>query len=743
MHRDGTSLDYGYPDEDPPSNFANYLDIIYDNRKMIAVVITIVLALGAAYAILAQRIYRADILVQIEQSANGETANNVLGDASAMFDTKTAASGEAQVIGSRSVVGHVVDSMHLFIEASPRYFPVIGRWLAQHADGLSTPGPYGYVSGTERIDVSRFDVPRQLYGRRFVLTKEQGRNYELRYGDIKLHGIAGEVLQATTIYGPVTLVVDSVDAKDGATFDLRRSSPLATTEKLRKNLAIAEEGKASNVISVSLMGPDPQKISAVLGAIGAEYVSQNMRRKSEEAERSIGFLQLQLPELKQQLESSESRFNSYRATHGTVDLGEEATNLLQRSVLAQTRLVELEQKRGELLANVTEDHPAVRSIDAQLQVARREADEVGDATRMRPPLEQNVIRLQRDVTVGTELYTTLRNTLEQLRLVKAGKAGNVRIIDTAAVPEEPVWPKPLRVIAASLMLGLFLGIVTSLTRVLLFDAIDDPHEVELRTGLPVYASVPYSRREEKLGHIRRSSGIHRSILANESKGDHAIESLRGLRTALEVAMLEARNRVVLITGPTRGVGKTFIALNLAVVIGASGKRVLLVDADMRGGFLHRHIGGDCSPGLSDLINGALGRSEVIRSTTMPGVDFLPVGRLVSSPSDVLSHPNLQALLGQLCVAYDVILMDAPPILPAADASQLACLSGTTLLVARQGITGLGELRESIRQFRKLGVTVRGVIVNGMRLRPGRYSHDYGRYRYSSYVYKRRGAEIAR
>ncbi|SAK49610.1 exopolysaccharide transport family protein [Caballeronia temeraria] len=742
MNRDSTSFEKSYPDEDPPARFASYLDTIYDNRKLIGVITAIVLAFGVAYAFLAQPVYSTDMLVQVEQSADTATSRNALGDVSSMFDVKTAALSETQVIGSRSVVSQVVDKMHLYIEASPRYVPVIGRWIAEHSDAMSTPGPFGYAWSKERIEVSQFDVPRELYGRTFVLTKCPGRAFDLSYRDIKLSGAIGDVLQATTIHGPVKLLVDSIDAETGATFVLRRLSPVITTEKLRKELTIEETDKGSNVISVSLTGTDPQKISAILGAIGAEYVSQNMRRKSAEAERSLQFLQLQLPDLKERLDASETRLNTYRAAHGTVNLGEEATSLLQRSISAQTKLTDLEKKRQELLSRFTEDHPAVRSVDAQIQVAQREADDVGRATRLLPPLEQDVLRLQRDVTVGAGLYATLSSTLEELKLVKAGKAGNVRLIDSPAVPEDRVRPRPLRIIAASLVLGLFVGIMTSLARLLMFDAIDDPHEVELRTGLPVYASVPYSRLEEKLAR-RRRAGTESVILAQESKADHAIESLRGLRATLEFAMLNARNRMVLISGPTPGVGMSFIALNLAAIMGAAGKRVLLVDADMRRGLLHRHVGGERGPGLSDLIQGASCADDLIRSTALAGVDFLPVGSVVSNPSDVLSTHNLQALASQLSAAYDVVLLDAPPVLSVPDASQLASLSGTTLLVARQGMTGLGELRESIRRFAKLGVTVRGVIVNGQRLRPGRYSYDYGRYRYSNYTYKGHETEVVR
>jgi tyrosine-protein kinase Etk/Wzc len=405
------------------------------------------------------------------------------------------------------------------------------------------------------------------------------------------------------------------------------------------------------------------------------------------------------------------------------------------SVASQTRRAELEQKRKELLSRFTEQHPAVQSIDAQLAAAQQEASQLANRTEALPPLEQNVLRLQRDVQVGTELDSSLSNTLEQLKLIRAGKVGNVRVVDGAVPPDSPVRPKPVLVILASIMIGLFAGCIAALARQRLFDAIDDPYEVELRTDLPVYASVPFSRQEEKFATNRLRSDSKSLVLAGEAAIDPAIESLRGFRTALEFTMMRARNRIVLITGPTPGIGKSFVSLNLAAVVGASGKRVLLVDSDMRRGLLHHHLGGDRGPGLSDLIEGTSRPDQVIRATRFPGVDFLASGRQVASPSDVLSSTKLEAMLTRIASGYDVVLLDGPPVLSAADALRLACVAGTTFLVARQGTTGIGELRESARQLEKIGLPVRGVIVNGLRLRPGRYSYGYGRYRYANYIYK--------
>jgi tyrosine-protein kinase Etk/Wzc len=720
--------------EDAPAHLTVYLDAIYDNRWLISVIAGTVLLLGTAYAFLSKPVYRADILVQLQES-DANPPKNVLNDVSSMFDVKTGAIGESDVLGSRLVVTQAVDKLNFFIDASPRYFPIIGRFIADQSDNLSAPGPWGFVWGQEHIDVSLFDLPSRLYGRAFTLTKLNATDYDIAYRDTNIRGTVGQTVHATTPYGQVDLRVDKIDAEPGATFNVTRFSRTRTIEDVRDSLKITDKGKDSDVIKASIDGPDPVKIADVLSAIGNAYVQQNIQRKSEEAARAIAFLEVQLPELKKQMEAAEDRFNDYRASHGTVNLSEEAAGLLRRTVDAQTRREELEQKRKDLLTLYTDSHPAVRSINARLQSAQNELNKIAEQARTLPLLEQNVFRLQRDVQVNTGLYTALLNTLEQLRLVRAGKVGNARLVDVAAVPDRPIWPKRSAVILFSLLVGLFSGVAVALIRRQFFDAVNDPYEIEETIGLPVYASVPSSRQEARLARSSRSAPSRGLVLANAAHTDPAIESLRGFRTALEFALLDAPNHIVLITGPTSGIGKSFIALNLAAVLGAAGKRVLLVDADLHRGHLHSRIGGDRGPGFSDLIRGAREPNEVIQQNAFGGVDFIPAGSNVPDVSDLLSGQKVEAALKRLGAEYDIVLCDAPPVLPTAAAAQLANLAGTTFLVARQGVTGIGELREAARKLERVGVSVRGVIVNGLQLRPGRCSYGYGRYRYAAGSYE--------
>jgi tyrosine-protein kinase Etk/Wzc len=736
MNQLDAPIGYMEPEGGPSSSFGSYLDALYDNRRLIALVTALMLAIGTTYALLAEPVYRADILVQVEESTT--SAKSMLGDISSMFDVKTEASSEMEVLRSRLVAGRVVSALSLTIDAQPRYLPLVGRFFADRATQLSNPLPLGYVTGTERIAVAQFDVPDKLYGRPFILTARPGNTYHLSGRDIELNGTVGVALNVNTPDGPLSLLVNSINGKPGAAFILRRYSWLSTEEKLREKLSIAEKGKQSDVISVTLDGPDPVKTAAILNAIGTEYVLQNVQRKSEEAERSIRFLDAQLPDLKSQLERSENRFNTYRAEKGTLNLDEEATALLQRSVDAQSRLTTLKQKRDELMARYEPDHPAVKAIDAQLQTAQADISGIDKSTRELPPLEQQVLRLQRDVEVGTELYTNLLNTQEQLRLVKAGKVGNVRLVDTAAIPEEPIRPKRALVIGGSLMFGLLIGVGVAFSRRRMFDTIEDPVEVEHFSSLPIYATIPHSREEASLTKLRRTANAPSRdlILANHAAMDPALESLRSFRTALEFTMTDVRNRMVFITGPTPGIGKSFISLNLAAVLGAAGKRVLLVDADLRRSGLRRVLPVERGPGLVDLLRDTHDVTDVLHRDVLRGVDYVATGSVAENASDELFDSDLRSIVSKMGAAYDLVICDGPPVLAAPDAAQLAGNAGATFLVVRQGLTKHGEIKESIRRLRQVGVSPRGLIFNGLSARPGRYTYGYGRYRHNqdSYAY---------
>ncbi len=722
-------------------NLVEYWDILVDNRWLIAAITALAIVVGGAYAFLTRPVYQANLLVQVEDSSG--SAKSFLGEAASLFDVKTPAAAEMEIIRSRMVIGQAVDSTLLYIDASPRYLPLVGNWMARRATAVSEPGFLGiggYVTGAEKIVVDAFNVPRALEGSPFRLTARDRGQYTLSHANLPadLVGSVGAPLVRTTPLGTVSLLVSSLQGKAGADFNLVRRSRLTAVEGLQSSLKLAEQGRQSGVIDATLQGADPQKLALILNEIGRQYVRQNVERKAAEAQKMLAFLDVQLPQFKKQLDQSEEAYNRYRNKQGTVALDEEAKLVLSRSVDLQSKLLEAQQKRRELVSRFTAEHPVVSTLDSQIAAWNREIGSLNARVRAMPSVQQDALRLERDAKVNNEAYQSLRNNALQLQLIREGKVGNVRLIDEAMVPERPVKPKRALVVALAATLGLFGGVMLALARNAFFRGIRNPQEIEAHTGLSVYSTIPLSAEQESLTKLALSRQPGQHLLALLFPQDAAVESLRSLRTALQFAMLEAPNNRVLITGATPGVGKSFVSANFAAVLASAGKRVLLIDADLRKGHLNYLFGTQREHGLSEIVAGSVKASAVIRRSLVPNLDLLTTGVLPPNPAELMMSAAFANVLDELSPQYDLVIVDTPPVLVAADTLSMAAQIGTVLLVARAGQSQIGELHESAKRLAHAGKAVSGVLFNAMdmsRRHYGGYGYKYGGYRYRQYSYQ--------
>lgn len=725
--------------DDDEIDLLGLLDVLLEARWLVAGVAALVLLLGGAYAFLTSPTYEADSLIQVEDSKPG--AAGALGEAASLFDIKSPATAEIEILRSRLVVGKSVDDLQLYVSASPQYLPLVGGWLARRATTLSNPGFWGmggYVSGTESIRLGLLEVPAELQGEPLLLVATDG-GFELRDPDdqVLVKGQTGVAAEFGSDDAKGRILVRELQAKPGAHFTVQRDSRLGVIEQLQQNLAIAEQGKQSGVIAVTLQGNDPEKIARTLNAVGTNYVRQNTERKSAEAEKSLDFLGGFLPQLKKQLEESEEKYNNFRNRNGTFDLGVEGKNYLDMAVKLQASLLELQQKRRELSAQFTPAHHVIQTLDAQIAAVSKEIAVLTSKVKTLPSTEQDLLRLTRDVKVNGELYLNLLNSAQQLRLVKEGKIGNVRVVDAPVVPEKPIKPKRAQILAISLVLGLLLGMGLAFLRNSLRPGIRDAADIESATGLHVFATVPQSPEQLQLAKLIKSHAPGNHLLAVVHPEAPAIESLRSLRTALQFAMLDARNNVVLFSGPTPGIGKSFASSNFAAVLAAGGKRVLLIDADMRKGHIHQFFGLQRGHGLSELIAGTRTLGDVVHRNVAPHLDFVTTGMLPPNAGELLLSPSMVQLLQTASAQYDLVLIDTPPVLAVSDTQVLAPHAGTVFLLARAEVTALGELLESTRRLGQAGVPVKGVVFNGLdtsRQRYGGYGYKYSRYRYTNYQY---------
>ena len=713
------------------------LDMALDGATFIGVATAVALLLGAAYAVLAAPVFQADTMIQVED-AKSDPLGSMLGpSASGLFDIRSPASAEMQILRSRLVLDQAVTNLGLDIRVRPRYLPLVGRWMAKRATAPSQPGIFGwggFVSGNESLGVSQFDVPLDYEGERFRIRLEERGEFRLFSPDGRDlgRGKVGETLDFELDGQQGRLLVRAANGLAGAEFRVTREVRLAVIEKLQKGLRISEEGKQSGVIRASLEGADPNEAARLLNEIGALYVRQNNERKAAAAEKSLDFLGGFLPQLRRQLEESETRFNKFRNRQGIFDLDAEGRAVLDKSVKLQTDLFTLQQKRKELRALYTPEHHTVRTVDAQIASVQAQLDSLESRVKTMPDLEQNLISLQRDVKVNSEIYAGLLNSAQQLRLVKEGKVGNVRVVDVAVARREPVKPQRPLVLVLAAVLGMTGGVAWVFLRNMLHDGLRDPDEIERQTGLHVFATVAYSQEQARHAADMSNKVRGNHVLATTDPQEPAVESLRSLRTALQFIMLDSARNVILVSGPSPGIGKSFTSVNLAAVLGAANKRVLLVDADLRRGHLHEYFDLEREQGLSEVLSGGLRLDEAIRRELLPNLDFLSSGILPPNPAELLMLPAAAELISQASKDYDLVLIDTPPVLAASDAAALAVHAGAVFLVARAGITSGGELRVSNERLLDAGVRSNGVIFNGLDIGRRRYGggHGYHAYRYT-------------
>ncbi|MEM5512869.1 polysaccharide biosynthesis tyrosine autokinase [Pseudoalteromonas sp. AS84] len=715
------------------------LGALLDRKYFIVAVTTLFMTIGVVYAVLSTPVYQATAMIQVEA---GSASVPGFDDVGGMLESTSAAVTEIELLKSRSIIGEAVDALKLDITAEPKLFPFLGnrayrKFTPMENGDLAEPsfGAVSYAWGGESINVFRFDVPRSAVNQEFTLVAQANNSLALLNdnGEQVLKGKIGDELKNDLF----SLTVRTLNARPGTEFTIIHKDRLNTILNLQKEFVAEEEVKSSGIVNLSLESTNPNYAEKVLNKIADIYVRRNVERNSAEAQKSLEFLEVQLPEIKKQLEYAEQRFNDYQIKRQSINITLETQGVLEQVVKLETKLQELNLKRLELGRKFKKDHPTYQSIVEQIQAVESQKKELIGEVGNLPETQQELLRLKRDVEVSNQIYTLLLRKSQELDIVRAGTVGNVRVIDSAAVNHsKPVKPRKTLVVIIVTFLGVLFSVLLVLIQKAINRGVENPSEIEA-IGIPVYASVPHSDYQDKLtGFAERArknkTNKPKSILALDNPADLAIEALRSLRTSLHFAMMEAKNNVIAISGPSPSVGKSFISVNLASVLAQSGKKVLIIDADMRKGYLQTQFGLKWDDGLSDYLSGRLNLEQVTKPTKVEGLSVITRGQIPPNPSELLMHSNFSKLVEEVSAAYDIIIIDTPPILAVTDPAIVSAHCGTTLLVARFGQNHLREIELTRNRFEQNGTDIKGLVFNGV---VKKASNAYGYYGYYNYEYK--------
>lgn len=717
------------PPADDEIDLGRLFGLLIDHKWWIIGITAVFAIAGIAYALLATPVYRADALVQVEKKAG---MSNPLEDVKSILGEEPSADTQVGILRSRMVLGRAVDQENLTLQVTPKRLPIVGNFLVRH--GMERPSfAESSVWAGEQINVSQFQVSQAFIDTPFELIVLDKNLYRLTLEGRNLgEGQVGR--DKAFLDGAVHLRVAELNAGAGATFTFNKSARLKVINDLRSRFSVSQQGKDSGLLDLSLSDTDPQRASQVLDAISDVYLTQNIQRQAAEAEKSLEFLEEQTPQVRDQLRQAEDELNSYRTRRDSVDLSLETQSILERIVDLEKQLNELSFKESEISRRFTKSHPSYQALLEKKQQLQNKRDQLEAKVDDLPETQQQVLRMSRDVKVNQEVYVQMLNKIQEMKIARASTVGNVRILDEAVVQPAPVEPKKPLIVVLATLLGGMLSVGLVLVRGLLNRGVESPEQIE-DAGIPVYATVPLSEEQSTLlkrvkkQNDERGHDISTGILAERSPVDTAIESIRGLRTSLHFAMMESGDNLLAITGPSPGIGKSFISINLAAVCAQAGQQVLVVDADMRNGHVHHAFGGKSEGGLSELLAGKAALDEVVRSGSIEGLDYVSRGSAPPNPSELLMQERFTQFLADVRVRYDLVIIDTPPILAVTDAAVIGKQCGTTLMVTRFQMNPVKELEIAIRRFETSGVAVKGAILNAME-RKAATSYGYGYYNYA-------------
>lgn len=663
--------------------------------------------IGVFVAMWIRPVYKVDALLQIE-SKNSKSLS-LMGGLGNLFASTSPAATEIELINSRQIIGEAVEKMHLQYIADP--INKLDRLT--HHEG--------------RMELSAFEVPWDSIPadekiKPWIAKAIDSLSFELYdHNDKKiLTGVIGQTYRIPYAGDTVIFSVFNMETVAGQEFELTKLDRLDAIAKFKGAFEVKERGKKTGILEFSYQDIYPDRATKIVNEIATTYLRQNVEQRNAEAQKTLEFLEKQLPDVKAQMDSSLLKFNTYRNKVGSIDIDAETRLVLEKRTRLQQSLLELQQKKQSAIRLFQPEHPTIKTLEEQEAAIKRELALNSNETKKLPATQQEVLKLTNEVDMSKIMYTTMLNNIQQLKLVSAGEVGSVRIIDFAEEVKKPSKPRKTVIVCIALFFGVLLGACIALLKSKFSNGVRDAHFIERETGFSVYAKVPK-------GNPKGTKGT--CPLAVVEPDDVAIESLRTLRSSLEFSMDEGSSPIIGISGLIPGVGKSFISVNLAALYAGLGKKVLLIDADLRKGRLHKEFGIKRGKGLSQVLLHTATAEEVISKTEVENLEIIPCGNVPSNPSELLGSKRYNDLIQELKSRYDLIIIDTPPIMLVTDAALACRVAAQIVMVIEYNKHSIDAIQDGMKQLLKGNNTAHASFVIN-KYEHGHndgYGYKYGKY----------------
>ena len=703
------------------------LDLIrtaLNEKWLIFCFLLISILLALVYSLGTTPIYKANTLLQVETqkviTPGLENRSNPNADTEG-----TTVGTEIELIKSRKNIAKAIKVLKLDIVAKPLKVPLLSNLHRRFLSPTETNKlpliwePFDafvnkYAWGNEYIKVSRLEIPSKWYNKELTLVAGPDNSYEI-FED-KTFILKGEVGKPSSSKDSTfNIFVSELTGAINTQFVITKLSNRRAISSLQNSISAAEKGRNTGIIALELMGDNQETIVKILDRVSETYVEQNKSRSSEEATNALKFLSEQIKPVKEKVLKAQASLSYYQTKNQSADLSSETSAILNVVSSIDAEFQNFSLAKEELSQRYTDQHPRLKTIQAQEKKLLIQKAKIQEKIAKLPKTQQTLLELERDLMVSNTIYTDLLNKIQEFNITKASTVGNSYVVDSADIDETFVRPNRIRVLALGILVGLALGLIAVLIRKSLHKTIDSPEIIEKAMGIPVYATIPFSKNVSLTASLKSKNKKQKKLLALHNPDDPVIESLRSLRTSLHFALHEAKNNIIMFTGPSPGIGKSFISSNFSAVSAATtGKRVILIDADMRKGYLHNLFGLKTDPGLSDIITEKVTLEDAIRTVKVgdESMDIITRGQTAPNPSELLMHNNFGKLLDHLSKSYDLVLIDSPPVLAVTDPTIIGSHAGAVFSVLYSDKHSIREIERTVNHLANSGINTKGFIFNG-------------------------------
>ncbi len=742
-----------------------YILLLRRKWKLIVLITAVFFISGMIYTYLKTPVYQSTATIYIEEPLS---RNNLLSDIIVMqWWNRT--SSERLIAKSRSVAALAVEKTGLDyrIESKPSTSSI-------------------YIYKIRPFDRSKID--------RFKIKFTGNRSYDV-YVDNGNIG-AGNVGIPFTSPELSFYLRKANNVSSGDSIIIKRGNFEDAVNSIRENTNIEEMGEMTNILKVSCKNKDPYLASLITNELIKAYIDLSIQRMSQEASQALTFISNQLTITNQNLVESEKVMDQFKKEHGIISLKDEAKEAITRisdlekqkleialkirdanslkdmlssnnasigdylisgsdQVLGSMvqELTKLEIQKKAMLEEYTERYPGVVQLNVQINETKQKIRQmIGSISNQLmiqqkniksyeeayykslsnlPETERQYAGLERDLKVNEELYDFLLKKHEEARISKAATVANIRIIDKAIPPDEPIEPQKGKNALVSFLLGFILSLIFAFYTEYTDTSLKTVDDARRRLTLPIFGIIP------QLSHSVTNGNIKRDLITADDLKSTVTEAYRSLRTNIQFADLENKNKCFMITSSGPGEGKSTTSANIAITLAYADMPTILIDADFRKPVIHTLFDIEQEPGITNYLASDIPINDIIKHTTTKNLDVITVGIIPPNPSELLNKTKVDTLIKELKRHYSYIIFDTAPILPVTDPAILGSKVDGAFIVVELGRTTIEAVSRAQSLLTNTKTNVYGVILNKISMTVGRYGHYYNYYHYDKYYHKKK------